>query len=75
MDPKTKKILFKVELPAENVTSVAFGGPLLDTLYVTTSGYNISAEQRQATPHAGALFAVTGLGVHGILANSFMKMD
>ncbi|KYQ54553.1 Regucalcin [Trachymyrmex zeteki] len=66
VDPKTKKILFKVELPAENVTSVAFGGPLLDTLYVTTSGYNISAEQRQATPHAGALFAVTGLGVqHG----------
>ncbi|KAG5341758.1 RGN protein, partial [Acromyrmex charruanus] len=75
VDPKTKKVLCKVEIPAENVTSVAFGGPLLDTLYVTTSGFNISAEQRQATPYAGAIFAVTGLEVRGLLANSFTMID
>ncbi|XP_018404205.1 PREDICTED: regucalcin-like isoform X2 [Cyphomyrmex costatus] len=75
VDPKTGKVLCKVELPVENVTSVTFGGPLLDTLYVTTSGYNITVEQRKASPHAGALFAVTGLGVHGVLANSFMMVN
>jgi len=75
VDPKTEKVLYKVELPAENVTSVAFGGPLLDTLYVTTSGFNISAEQRKATPYAGAVFAVKGLEVRGILANSFMMIN
>ncbi|XP_071559184.1 regucalcin isoform X1 [Temnothorax nylanderi] len=70
VNPKTGKVLRKIKLPAENVTSVAFGGPLLDTLYVTTSGYNLSAEQRKATPEAGALFAVKNLGVRGFLANS-----
>ncbi|XP_028049530.2 regucalcin isoform X1 [Monomorium pharaonis] len=75
VDPKTGQILCKVKLPAENVTSATFGGPLLDTLYVTTSSYNLSAKQRKATPHAGAVFAVKGLGVRGSLANSFVMMD
>lgn len=75
MNPKTGEILCKIKIPAENVTSVAFGGPLLDILYVTTSGFNLTAEQRTATPDAGALFAVKGLGNHGILANSFVKMN
>ncbi|XP_011175815.1 regucalcin isoform X1 [Solenopsis invicta] len=75
VDPKTGQVLRKVKIPAENVTSVAFGGPLLDILYVTTSGFNLTAEQRKATPHAGAVFAVKGLKVRGILANSFVMMD
>lgn len=72
MSPKTGKVLHKVKLPAENVSSVTFGGPLLDILYVTTSGHDLTAEQRRATPHAGAVFAVKGLGVRGVLANSFV---
>ncbi|XP_011638983.1 regucalcin-like isoform X1 [Pogonomyrmex barbatus] len=72
VDPKTGKVLSKVKLPAENVSSVTFGGSLLDILYVTTSGHNLSSEQRKATPYAGAVFAVKGLGVRGILANSFV---
>jgi len=75
VNPKTGEVLRKVELPAENVTSATFGGPLLDILYVTTSGHNLSAEQRKATPHAGAVFAVKGLEVRGVLANSFVMMD
>jgi len=75
VDPKTGALLRKVEIPAENVTSVAFGGPLLDILYVTTSGYNLTAEQRNTTPDAGAVFAVKDVGTRGILANSFVIMD
>ncbi|XP_067206168.1 regucalcin isoform X2 [Linepithema humile] len=74
VNPKTGKLLRKVKIPAENVTSVTFGGPLLETLYVTTSGYNLTAQQRKTTPYAGAVFALKGLGARGILANSF-KMN
>ncbi|XP_011332720.1 regucalcin isoform X2 [Ooceraea biroi] len=72
VNPKTGKMLGKVELPADNVTSVTFGGPLLDILYATTSSNGLTAEQREATPQAGAVFAIKGLGVRGILANSFV---
>lgn len=65
----------KVKIPAENVTSVTFGGPLLDILYVTTAGHNLTAEQRKKTPYAGSVFAVKGLGVRGILANSFVMNE
>ncbi|MEY9846773.1 SMP-30/gluconolactonase/LRE family protein [Streptacidiphilus sp. MAP5-3] len=42
------RLLETVELPVPNVTSCAFGGPELDTLYVTTAG--------------GGLFRQSGLG-------------
>lgn len=71
MNPRTGKLLYKVKIPARDVTSVTFGGPLFDILYVTTSGHNLTAEERKKTPDAGSVFAVHGLGVHGILANSF----
>ncbi|XP_029176331.1 regucalcin-like [Nylanderia fulva] len=72
VNPKTQEVLRKVKIPAENVTSVAFGGPLLDILYVTTSGYELTEQQRKETPYAGSLFAVKGLGVRGSLANTFV---
>jgi D-xylonolactonase len=42
----------RIELPVEQVTSVAFGGPANDDLYVTTAGGD--EEPREA--NAGALF-------------------
>ncbi|KAH0946127.1 hypothetical protein HN011_005681 [Eciton burchellii] len=72
VNPKTGELLGKVKLPAENVSSATFGGPLLDILYVTTSSIGLNAEQRKATPEAGAVFAIKGLGVRGIFANSFV---
>ena len=45
----------RFDLPAENVTSAAFGGPELEHLYVTTGG----GDERPALgPGAGALFRV-----------------
>ena len=45
-----------VELPCAKVTSCCFGGPKLDELYITTSRYELTDEERAAQPLAGALF-------------------
>ncbi len=45
-----------IELPCSNITKVAFGGSDLRTVFVTTARKNLSAEQLEAQPQAGALF-------------------
>jgi len=56
-----------IEVPVSLPTSVAFGGPDLATLYITTARYGFSAEDRAREPWAGHLLAcepgVTGLPV------------
>lgn len=59
INPKTKKVELEIAIPAKFVTSVAFGGPELEELLVTT------AHTDNQDPPAGALFKVTGLGVKG----------
>ncbi|XP_058468163.1 regucalcin-like [Malaya genurostris] len=68
IDPSDGKILMKIKIPAEQVTSVAFGGPNLDILFVTTAA--IEFQSSQPAP-AGALFKVTGLGAKGRPMHSF----
>lgn len=58
----TGKILLEIEIPAKQVTSVAFGGPDMDILFVTTAATTRDGEQ---PPLAGHLFKVTGLGAKG----------
>jgi len=53
-----------VKLPVSQVTSAAFGGPGLDTLYITTARENFTPEQLEAEPQAGDIFACTP-GVSG----------
>jgi sugar lactone lactonase YvrE len=48
-----------VRLPARQVTSAAFGGADLATLYITTARENLTDAGRQAQPHAGDIFACT----------------
>lgn len=57
--------LMVVSLPVRRVTSVAFGGALLDTLYITTARYGLEAEELARTPGAGDLYAVKP-GVTGV---------
>lgn len=59
-----------VELPAPNVTSVAFGGPDMSTLFVASARENLTEEQLVAHPHSGAVLAVP-TRVHGFPANTF----
>lgn len=52
-------------MPAQQVTSVVFGGPNLDELYVTTARIFYSKELLEKYPLAGSVFRVTNLGVKG----------
>lgn len=47
-----------VRVPVSCVTSIAFGGPDLDTLYVTTARTDLDEAGRAREVHAGDLFAV-----------------
>lgn len=59
------QVMQVVPLPVPNVTSCTFGGPNLDTLYITTASAGLSQADRERYPLAGSLFAfqpgVTGL--------------
>lgn len=59
-----------VEVPAPNVTSVAFGGPDMSTLFIGTARENSTEEQLEQYPHSGAVFAVQ-TRVHGTPASAF----
>lgn len=55
-NPKTGKLISKIEVPAHNVTSCAFGGKNLDVLYITTSTNDMTNEEREKYPLAGSIF-------------------
>ena len=58
-----------VEMPVKLVSSVAFGGPALDQLFVTTIADDVTAQARCADAHesrAGSLFVIEGLGIYGL---------
>jgi sugar lactone lactonase YvrE len=69
-DPETGKILQKVYVPAPNVSSCAFGGKDLKTLYITTAREGLSKEQLKKYPLSGGLFAIE-LPTKGVPANFF----
>ena len=57
-DPNTGELLMSIDLPASQITCCTFGGPNLDTLYITSAQEGLSDAQKQAEPLAGSLFAV-----------------
>lgn len=66
IDPSNGKIVLSINLPCKQITSVAFGGPKLDILYVTSA--NLKDEPTKPVPE-GATFVVTGLGAVGLTMN------
>ena len=58
-----------IEMPVRHPTSVAFGGPSLNILYVTS--ISRSTHLSDESPDAGGLFAVENLGVKGLPAQRF----
>jgi len=73
-NPVSGEILAEVRVPAGQVTSVAFGGERLDTLYITTARHHLTPEKLIGQPYAGGLFAVDP-GVTGLPANVFRWAD
>ena len=57
-DSKTGRLLSRVEVPAHNVTSCAFGGKNFNELFITTSSVDMTTEEQQKYPFAGSLFKV-----------------
>jgi sugar lactone lactonase YvrE len=55
-----------IDLPVSNVTNCAFGGPGLDTLFITTA----SLHTKQSESNAGALFSLPA-SVPGLPTNRF----
>jgi sugar lactone lactonase YvrE len=47
-----------IRLPVRRVTSVAFGGVELKTLFITTARYGLDEAQLSAAPQSGGLFSV-----------------
>lgn len=47
------------------MTSVAFGGPNLDEMYVTSAAFTVNGVVLPPPDH-GATYKVTGLGVKGL---------
>ncbi len=58
------RLVQRIRMPVRHPTSVNFGGPDLDVLFVTS----ISASHRLSdpTPESGGLFAITCLGARGM---------
>ncbi|KAF5270369.1 hypothetical protein FQR65_LT05557 [Abscondita terminalis] len=61
----TGKLLLVKNMPVTYVTSVTFGGPNYEVLYVTTSRLKLSDEELLSEPSAGSVFAIHNLGVAG----------
>lgn len=56
----------RIEMPVKKVTSVMFGGPNLDILYVTSMAKPPLEHLPQDGPLGGSLFAIYGLGITGV---------
>jgi len=59
-------LLASFRLPVERPTSCAFGGSDLATLFVTTARAGLDDEARARQPDCGRVFAIVGLGLHGL---------
>ncbi len=71
-DPKTGEFISKIEVPAHNVTSCAFGGENLEILYITSASIDMNLEEHKKYPLAGSVFKVNP-GVKGVRSSFFNK--
>ncbi|MCF7567497.1 SMP-30/gluconolactonase/LRE family protein [Sabulilitoribacter arenilitoris] len=51
-------MLDKIEVDAPNVTSCAFGGENIDTLFITTAREGLSALELKKYPNSGNIFTI-----------------
>lgn len=63
--------LLRIPMPVPRPTSCCFGGPSLDTLYVTSAAVRLNEQALAAAPLSGALFAVRIPGVRGLPETTF----
>ncbi len=61
----------EIAVPAKNPTCVAFGGPDLDQLYITSARQQMNDEELARTPEAGGVYQVVPDGVRGLPDRKF----
>ncbi len=71
-NPKTGTLEKKIQVPAHNVTSCAFGGNNFDELYITTASLDMTDEEKKQFPLAGSVFKIK-LKEKGVKSNFFKK--
>ncbi|MUU79129.1 SMP-30/gluconolactonase/LRE family protein [Winogradskyella endarachnes] len=69
-NPNTGKVLKRIEVPAHNITSCAFGGDNLEILFITSARVDMTVEELENYPLAGSIFKVVP-GVKGVKSNFF----
>lgn len=67
-DGKVERV---IEMPVKKVTSVMFGGPDLDILFVTSMAKPPLPRFPDDPVQRGSLFAITGLGIKGVAEPRF----
>lgn len=69
-NPNTGELVSKIEVPAPHVANCTFGGPLLDTLYITTARAGLTPSVLEQYPLSGSLFAIN-MDTTGFLPNCY----
>ena len=70
-DPATGAVLAIIKLPTAHISSVAFGGPTLSDIYITTAKEFMTPADLVAQPHAGDIFMVKGSPFRGLPAQPY----
>ena len=68
--PEGKELL-RIKMPVPRPTSCCFGGPNLDTLYVTSASVRLNEEALASAPLSGSLFSIRIPGVRGLPETTF----
>ena len=58
-DPETGQPLMRIAVPAQQITSCAFGGPNMDILFITSAAQHLSEEALERYPSSGFTFYAT----------------
>ncbi|QPM91543.1 SMP-30/gluconolactonase/LRE family protein [Pseudooceanicola algae] len=66
LSPEGEELL-RLDMPVRHITSLTFGGPEMDILYVTSMGRPLSPDQPRDAVEGGAVFTITGLGITGLV--------
>jgi len=69
-NPRTGKLLLTIPIPAARITSLAFGGPKLNDIYVTSASIGVD---RSKDPLAGSLFVIKNTPFTGVPAHFFKQ--
>ncbi|XP_044730481.1 regucalcin-like isoform X2 [Chrysoperla carnea] len=75
INPKLEKIIDTISVPAKEVTTVTFGGPNLNDLYIATSQKGADADNLKKYPKTGAVFRIKNYPAQGYPGNPVPKYE